>query len=126
MVEVAGEDPSVDELTSAVYAGNQVDALGLTSSIRVTMCVDNEDADRFADGGVSYAFVHNKGSYDATMASLCAYYPKVHYNSLMAGSGLDVPEVKRAVDDFCKDKGVPWREWCPGVWAIHHCHREGQ
>jgi hypothetical protein len=126
MVEVVGEDPSVEAMTSATYAIGRVEELGLVGSIKVFLCTSNDDTGRFKPGAVSYAFIHNRGSYDATMESLRAFYPLVHFNSLMAGSGIDDPEVKRALDDFCEEKGVPWKVFSPGVWSINHCHRLGQ
>lgn len=124
MVEVT--DGGMD---SARYTVEQVVSRGLLDSIKNYHCTDEESetfATNFKDGAVSFAFINGKHTYADTMRHLKAWYPKVHYNSLMAGSGLDNPEVKRAVDEFCKEAGVPWREFCPGVWAIHHCHRRGQ
>lgn len=134
-IESFGGNPAVmvevtsGTMDSAIYTGEQIVSRGLIKSIQPVHCMDEESemiAAIFKDGGISFAFINGKHTYEDTIRHLKAWYPKVHYNSLMAGSGLDNPEVKRAVDDFCKDAGVPWREFLPGVWAVHHCHRMGQ
>ena len=119
-------DGSMDSVQHTV---NEVVRRGLTDSIKTDHC-RHEDVETFAagfkPGAVSFAFIHEAKSYEETMKALRAVYNLVHYNSLMAGSGIDNFGVKQALDDFCKEKGVPWRVFSPGVWAIHHCHKLGQ
>ena len=134
-IESFGGNPAVmvhitnGPMKSVYYTADEVVRRGLADSIQTHWGTHegvNYFAAQFKPGAVSFAFVHDAKDYEQTTKALKAIYPLVHYNSLMAGSGLDNPEVKRALDDFCKGAGVPWREFLPGVWTVHHCHRMGQ
>lgn len=124
MVEVTN-----GSMDSVHYTASEVVRRGLTDSIKTDHCRHSDVvafADKYKPGAVSFAFIQEPDSYEAMMKALRAIYELVHFNSLMAGSGADNFGVKQALDDFCKEKQVPWRVFSPGVWAIHHCHRPGQ
>lgn len=89
----------------------------------------DEEAEAFAaqfkDGGLAFVFIDGVHTYERTMACLKAFYEKVHFNSAMAGHGIRIPEVRRAVEEFFAEKKIPWR-MTGECWHVNHCHKPGQ
>lgn len=131
----AGNPATVVEITngqteSSVFAVEEIHRLGLEGRIQFFACTDEESesfAANFKDGGCSFVFIDGVHNHERTLANLRTWGPKVHYNSAMAGHGIRIPEVRRAVEDFCKESPVPlpWR-LINECWQINHMHRPGQ
>jgi GR25 family glycosyltransferase involved in LPS biosynthesis len=83
-----------------------------------------EAAATFKDGECSFVFLDAGHSYEDVKADLNAWYDKVHYNSCMAGHDLARTGVRKAVTEFCEQKGIKFREWGE-CWIVNHCHRTG-
>lgn len=99
-----------------------VNRCGVVDYVTPLRMTSVEAAKHFKDGEVSFCFIDGDHSYDGVMADLRAWYPKVHYNSCMAGHDLGRPDVRRAVTEFCAEKNIAFREW-QDCWIINHCHR---
>lgn len=84
-----------------------------------------EAARNFPDGSGSFVFLDCEHTYQATLDNLNAWYRVVHFNSAMAGHGIRIPEVRKAIEDFCKEKRCRWRI-INECWQINHCHTPGQ
>lgn len=113
---------------SKLYAAALVNALDLKDSIKYWSCMDEESevfADNFKPGGCSFVFIDGVHDYERTMTHLRTWYEKVHFNSAMAGHGIRIPEVRRAVEEFFAEKKIPWR-MTGECFMANHCHREGQ
>lgn len=129
----AGNHATVVEITngqteSSVFAVEEIHRLGLEGSIRFFAIPDAESEERakqFKPGEISFCFIDGVHSYTRTMANLKAYYPLVHFNSAIAGHGIRVPEVRRAVEEFAAEKKVKWR-MINECFQINHCHTPNQ
>jgi len=125
IVEVVG-----NQKASLDFCAEEIARRGLNSSVRFFPIPDSDSeraAEQFKDGEVSFCFIDGVHSYDRALANLRAWGAKVHFNSAMAGHGIRMPEVRRAVEDFCKESPVPlpWRI-INECWQINHMHRPGQ
>ncbi len=117
-----------NQTDSAVFAASEIERLGLGGSLKYWTCKDEESekfAENFKNGECSFVLIDGVHTYDRTMANLRTYYPLVHYNSAIAGHGIRIPEVMRAVEEFAAEKRVPWRI-INECWMINHCHRPDQ
>lgn len=81
-----------------------------------------EAASKFADGELNFAFIDGDHSCDSVKADLEAYYPKIHYNSTLAGHDFPRDSVKAAVEEFCKKHRKNYRVF-EQSWLIDACHR---
>ncbi len=123
VVEIVG-----NQRESIDYCATEIANRGLNGSVRFfpIPCADSERGlAQFKPGEVSFAFIDGNHTYAATMKNLRACYPLVHYNSAMAGHGIRIPEVERAVKEFCAEKKVNWRI-INECFQINHCHTPGQ
>jgi SAM-dependent methyltransferase len=65
----------------------------------------------FADGSIDFVFLDGDHGYEAVLRDLCAWYPKVRPGGHLAGHDYDNPQfpgVRRAVDEFFHDNGLPY------------------
>lgn len=117
----------IDELAGDIYPTfiKNMNDVGVMDYILPIRKDSVEAAADFADGAVSWCFLDGDHSYEGVMRDLVAWYPKVHFNSCMAGHDIERPEVRRAVTEFFGEKKIPWRQW-KECWIVNHCHREGQ
>lgn len=91
---------------------------------------DMDDAVRAAlPAEVDVLFIDTSHEYDATMAELAAYMPRVapggtalfHDTNLLKWPGYEppteLPPVRQALDDYCKETGLSWRD-IPGKYGL--------
>jgi len=124
IIEVVG-----NQTESVDFCAEEIAKRGLNASVRYFPIPDADiervAAEQFKPGECSFAFIDGPHTYERTIAAMRALYPLVHYNSAMAGHGIRMPEVRRAVTDFCFEKKVNWRI-INECWQINHCHTPGQ
>ena len=75
----------------------------------------------FKDGELAFCYIDAGHSYDDVLADLRAYYPKVHYNSVIAGHDIHRSSVRSAVEGFCNEVGKKFRVYQES-WIIDHAH----
>lgn len=125
VVEIVG-----NQIESVEFCAEEIARRGLNESVRYFPILDADSeraAEQFADGEVSFCFIDCPHDHARTLANLRAWGRKVHYNSAMAGHGIRKPEVRRAVEDFCKESPVPLPYRIVNeCWMINHMHRPGQ
>lgn len=80
---------------------------------------------KFADGSLDFVFIDANHSYDAVLEDLRNFAPKVRRGGIVSGHDFanqvrpgSVIEVKRAVEDYCRERGIelhitpePWPSW---------------
>jgi hypothetical protein len=125
IIEVVG-----NQRESLDFCAEEIAKRGLNASVRYFPIPDADSeraAKQFKDGEVSFCFIDGPHTYHDTLKNLRAWGPKVHFNSAMAGHGIRNSEVRRAVEDFCKESPVPlpWRI-INECFQINHMHRPGQ
>jgi len=123
VIEIVGsQKDSID------FCAEEIARRGLNSSVRFFPIPDSDSeraAEQFKDGEVSFCFIDGVHSYDRALANLRAWGAKVHFNSAMAGHGIRIPEVRRAVTDYSFEKKIPFR-LINECFMFNHMHRPGQ
>ena len=107
------------------YAAEEIFRRGLEKSIQFTSFYSDHSIDaakEFKDGECSFVFIDCPHDYETTLSNIRAWYRTVHYNSVLAGHGSQIPEVMRAAQDFCTEKDIPLRTH-GSYWFISHCHK---
>lgn len=114
-----------NQAESSAYWSSEIIRRGLLGSVRffsVTCAEAVEWAKQLQPGEVSLCFIDGRHTYEDTLKNLRAYYPLVHFNSMIAGHGSRVPEVMRAVREFSIEVDKPFRVF-GNCYAINHCHK---
>lgn len=75
-----------------------------------------EAAKDFPDGSLDFVFIDADHSFNAVVADIRAWRPKVHYHRCMAGHDINREEVRRAVEQEFPGQ---WRTW-ELCWIVDH------
>lgn len=117
-----------NQTDSGDYIRAEIARRGIGGNTRFFSVIDEDSEDyavQLKDGEVSFCFIDGLHSYTRTKAHLEAWYPKVHFNSAIAGHGIRMPAVRKAVEEFAAEKKVKWRI-INECFQINHCHTPGQ
>lgn len=80
---------------------SNIDLIYNTSSDFVSNIQDNE---------LDFIFIDGDHSYEATLADIKNYWPKVKTGGIFAGHDIYLPSVRRAIQEFFKDKSISFVE----------------
>lgn len=65
-----------------------------------------EASENFEDNSIDFVFIDASHNYEDVLIDIKTWYPKVKNNGVIAGHDYHHQEVKRAVDEFCKDMNI--------------------
>jgi len=77
--------------------------------VEILKCSSIEASKKFVDDMFDFIYIDACHSYNAVLEDLYAWYPKCKIGGLYSGHDFVLPDVKKAVDEFCSDKGLSYQ-----------------
>jgi len=75
-------------------------------AVTIVKATSLEAAATYEDRSISFIMIDASHTYEDVIDDISAWYPKLKLGGIMSGDDLDWPDVKRAVDDTCKNYAV--------------------
>jgi hypothetical protein len=75
----------------------------------------------FGEGSLDFVFIDGNHSYEYVREDIASWYPIIKRNGLFSGHDYgndDFPDVKRAVDEFGRSKGLRVKVYDNCVWSL--------
>lgn len=89
------------------HAAANLRATGVLDSVRLIQLPSVMAAGAYPDGSLDFVWIDGDHRYDAVLADLRAWWPKVKPGGVLAGHDYDKPDVVRAVRDSGLGKAEP-------------------